>query len=186
VDNREFLKPAFLVQLAQKNLDYACPALCRSKDGNLLPVDLPGTDSLVPWLYLYKYLKLGVQRGDVPPPEPGPFFTKFEALISELFSHLLRRGDLKTACHFIRKAQRFEKELIGENVNWRFLTGIYVSSSLWLGIVPTKKKIRERVIAKVGPKRTIFPTKRHWARIFRDFRAERFARSTYASILTYI
>ena len=164
----KFLEPTFLAELAAKTQYYGLPVLFRSKDQNVLSSDLPESDSLVSFLYLYRYLQLAVQCGDAPPPEPGPFFDKVEALASAFLLYVLRSGDPEPLRRLAGKLKLIEKHLSRESINWHFATGTCASGLLTKGIVPTKKALRDLVEAIARRKGTKGPTLRHWARIFRN------------------
>jgi hypothetical protein len=163
----KFLEPAFLAELAVRTQYSALPSSFRSKNQNVLSSDLPESDCLVSFLYLYRYLQLAIQRGDAPPPEPGPFFDKVEALTSALLLYVLRSGDSEPLRRLAAKLKLIEKYL-DRYINWHFITGVCASNLLWRGIVPTKKLLRERAKAIAGKNGKHSPTPRHWARIFAD------------------
>jgi hypothetical protein len=163
----KFLEPAFLGELAAKTMYYGLPILTRPKDRNVLSTNLPESECLVSSLYLYRYLQLAVERGDAPPPEPGPFFGKVEALASAFLLYVLRSGDPEPLRRLAGKLKLIEKHL-SRDINWHFITGVCASSLLWRGIVPPKKLLRERAKAMAGKNGKQSPTPRHWVRIFAD------------------
>jgi hypothetical protein len=162
----KFLEPAFLTELAARTQYFGFPLLFHSKDKNILSSDLPESDGLVSFLYLYRYLKLAVQRGDAPPPEPGPFFARVEALASAFLLDMLRSGDPEPLRRLAGKLKLIEKHLSG--VNWHFAVGTCASALLANGILPTKKLLRDLVEVIARRKGIKAPTLRHQARIRAD------------------